>query len=141
MTEPDRMRTSIYIRLMLLLLSLVTVFHLCIVVKLVPYEIVWGGRLKNDSEMYVFEAISIVINLFLISVLLIKGSYLKVQVKGKVINTVLWIFFFIFILNTIGNIMAKTTFEKLFAILTLISAVLIWNILMKKNDELPANKH
>lgn len=128
------MKSNIYIRLMLLLLSLVTVFHLCIVVKLVPYKIAWGGRLKNDFEMYVFEAISIIINLFLISVLLIKGSYLKVQMNGKVINTVLWVFFFIFTLNTIGNIIAKTTFEKLFSVLTFLSVVFIWKILMKKEQ-------
>jgi hypothetical protein len=128
------MKANIYIRLMLLLLSLVTVFHLSIVVKLIPYDIAWGGRLKTDREMFIFEAISVFINLFLIFVLLIKGSYVKVQVNGKVINTVLWVFFIMFILNTIGNILAKTTFEKMFAVLTFLSAVFIWKILMKKEQ-------
>ena len=135
------MKTNIYIRMMLFLLSFVTAFHIGIIVKLIPYDIAWGGRLANDQEMYIFETISVFINLFLISVLLIKGNYLKVQVNGKVINAVLWIFFFLFILNTVGNILAKTTFEKLFAVLTLLSAILIWNILMKKNNEPAANEH
>lgn len=128
------MKVNTSIRLMLLLLSLITVFHLSIVVKLIPYDIAWGGRLTSDQEMYIFETISIVINLFLISVLFIKAGYLKIRVNGKVINTVLWIFFFLFILNTIGNILAKTTFEKLFSALTLVLAVLIWNILMKREQ-------
>ena len=93
---------------MLGLLSIVIVFHLCIVVKLIPYDITWGGRLKNDYEMYVFEAVSIIINLFLISILLMKGNYLKFHFNEKIINIILWIFFFIFIINTIGNIFAKT---------------------------------
>ena len=75
------------------------------------------------------------INLFLIAILLMKGKYLKVQFNEKVINIILWIFFFIFILNTIGNLLAKTTFENIFTAITLILAILLWNILNKK----PAN--
>lgn len=135
MNVPDNMKTNIYIRLMLILLSFVTVFHIGIIVKLIPYDIAWGGRLKNDQEMYVFETISILINLLLISVLFIKAGFLKVKVNKKLINAVLWIFFFLFILNTVGNILAKTTFEKMFAVLTLITAVFLWKILRKKDDE------
>ncbi len=140
MNEPDNMKTNIYIRLMLFLLSLVTAFHIGIILKLIPYDIAWGGRLKSDQEMFVFETISILINLLLISVLFIKAGYLKVKVNKKVINAVLWIFFFLFILNTVGNILAKTTFEKMFAVLTLISAVFLWKILRKKDDEPQENR-
>jgi membrane protease YdiL (CAAX protease family) len=126
------MKTNIYIKLLLFLLSIVTAFHLSIIVKLIPYDITWGGRLKNDNEMYVFETISIFVNLFLISTLLIKGNYLKIRLNEKGINIVLWIFFFLFILNTIGNVVASTNFEKSFSVLTLILAILIWNILKKK---------
>jgi hypothetical protein len=111
---------------------LVIVFHFLIIVKLIPYDIAWGGRLKSDNEMYAFEAISILINLLFISVLLIKGGYLIFQLNEKIINAVLWFFFFIFIFNTIGNLLAKTIFEKLFSVLTLILAVLIGKVLMKK---------
>lgn len=127
------MKTNIYIKLLLFLTFLVITFHFLIIVKIIPYDITWGGRLKNDSEMYAFEAVSIIINLFLISILLIKGGYLKFNFfKKKRINVLLWIFFFIFIFNTIGNLLANTTFEKLFSVLTIIFAILIWNILMKK---------
>jgi hypothetical protein len=126
------MKTNIDIKLMLFLLSIVTVFHLCIIVKFIPYDITWGGRLKNDNVMYVFETISIFVNLFLISILLIKGNYLKIRLNEKGINIVLWVFFFIFILNTIGNVVANTNLEKSFSVLTLIFAILIWNILKKR---------
>jgi len=128
------MKTNIYIKLLLLLILIVTAFHLGIIAKLIPYDVAWGGRLKTDSEMYAFEIISVFVNLFLISVLLIKGSYLKIQVNKNAVNIVLWVFFFVFSLNTIGNILANTTFEKLFSVLTLVLAILIWNILRKKNN-------
>ena len=115
------------IKLLIGLLSLVIVFHFLIIVKIIPFNIAWGGRLKSDQEMYVFEGISIAINLFLIWVLSLK---LK-NVKGKLINIMLWIFLGIFTLNTIGNLFAQTNFEKFFSILTFVFALLILRILIK----------
>ncbi|MFO0361850.1 MAG: hypothetical protein ACK500_08470 [Flavobacteriales bacterium] len=115
------------------LLLAVILFHICIILKIIPYDIAWGGRLTNDAEMYVFETISILINIFLSIILLMKDNIIEYKFSDKVINVILWAFFAIFVLNTIGNIFAKTTFEKLFAILTGLSAILIWNIVMKKN--------
>ena len=119
------------IKTMLYLLVAIILFHLCIMIKIVPYEISWGGRLKNDSEMYVFETISIIINLFLFSILLIKGKYLREFISMKIVNITLWIFFVLFVLNTVGNIFAKTYFEKFFALLMLFFSILIWIILRK----------
>jgi len=120
------------IKIFLGLLIAVILFHICIIFKIIPYDIAWGGRLKNDAEMYVFEIISILINIFLSIVLLMKGDIVRFRFSDKVINVILLIFFVIFILNTIGNLFAQTFLEKFFAILTGFSAILIWNITMKK---------
>ena len=47
----------------------------------------------------------------------------------KFINITLWIFLVLFVLNTIGNILAKTNLEKFFTLWTLTSVILIWIIL------------
>jgi len=91
--KKNQMKTNIYIKLLLLLTLIVTAFHLGIIAKLIPYDVAWGGRLKTYSEMYTFEIISVFVNLFLISVLLIKGCYLKFQVNKNAVNIVLWFFF------------------------------------------------
>ncbi|MBO9700065.1 MAG: hypothetical protein J7604_07625 [Sporocytophaga sp.] len=126
------MNIKIAINILLGLLAAVILFHLTIIFKVIPYNIAWGGRLQSDSEMYVFETISILINLFLALILLMKGGYIKSVINRKIIDIILWAFVVIFILNTIGNIFAKTILEKSFAILTLGSAILIWGILRKK---------
>jgi hypothetical protein len=123
-------------KIMLYLITAVILFHICIVLRIVPYEITWGGRLQNESEMYIFEAISIAINLFLISILLIKGEYFRAFISMKIINVLLWIFFVLFGLNTVGNILAETNFEKSFTILTLAFSILIW-IILRKNKPSP----
>ncbi|MFT4523211.1 MAG: hypothetical protein ACI8ZN_002163 [Bacteroidia bacterium] len=120
------------IKTLLYLFGGVVLFHVFIVLKLISYDITWGGRLKSDQEMYVFEIISILINLFLCFILLVKGKYIKEILPPKVVNVVLWIFLVLFGLNTIGNILAETTFEKFFGILTLAASILIWIILKKE---------
>lgn len=115
------------IQLLIFLLSLVVIFHVLILIKIIPYTIAWGGRLNSDQEMYQFEGVSILVNCLLIWILHLK----KKQINHKIIDPILWIFFVIFILNTIGNLLAKTTFEKSFSILTLIFALLIFKILRK----------
>ena len=69
---------DISIKLFLGLLFLVILFHICIITKMIPYNIAWGGRLTNDTEMYVFETISILINIFLSWILLMKSNLLKI---------------------------------------------------------------
>ncbi len=127
------MNNKTTIKALLGLLVAVVIFHLSIIVKIVPYEITWGGRLQNDMEMYIFEIFSICINLFLGFVLLMKGEFIKHYFRQSVTNSILWIYLVLFILNTVGNIFSKTNFEKLFSILTLILAISIWIILKKKN--------
>ncbi len=68
--------------------------------------------------------------------LLIKGEYIKTFVSIKTVNVVLWIFLVLFGLNTIGNILAKTTFEKFFAILTFGFTLLLLSILTKQKKSL-----
>jgi hypothetical protein len=59
----------------------------------------------------------------------------KAETLNNTVNIILWVFFGLFIVNTVGNIFAKTNFEKLFAILTGLSAILIWNIIKHKNTK------
>src|SRR5690554_5125726 len=100
------MKPQIAIKILLGLLIVVILFHLAIITKAIPYDIAWGRRLQSDSEMYVFEAISILVNLFLGLLLLMKGGYMKLQFSEKALNIMLWLFFIIFLLNTVGNIFA-----------------------------------
>lgn len=118
---------------MLGLLTLVIIFHLAVVLQIIPYSIVWAGKLNTVDEMYAFEAVSISINIFLVTVLLLKGNYIPHRISEQIINAALWLFFALFVLNTIGNLLAETMFERLvFSPLTLLSSILIWVILSKQ---------
>lgn len=129
------MNPKIAIKTLLSLQIIVLLFHLCIVLKFIPYDITWGGRLQNDADMYFFEALSICIILIFMGILMIKGAYFKTTIHPKIINAILWIFLVLFSLNTVGNIFATTSFEKFFAIITLATSFLIWQTLRKRKAE------
>jgi FtsH-binding integral membrane protein len=118
-----------------MIVAIIILFHVALIFKVIPYNIAWGGRLKNDKEMYAFELFSIFMNMFFGIVLLIKGRFIKSFISEKITNVILWIFFAVFCLNTIGNLFAKTSIEKSFSILTLLLAVLILLIVRKKKGD------
>ena len=127
-------RKRIALKLMTGLLSLVLIFHLCVLFEVISYKIVWAGKLNSKEEMYVFEAVSILINFFLIIVLCIKFQNIKKSETNRIINIIIWVFVFLFALNTLGNIFAENLIEQILGtLLTFISATLCWIIVKKKN--------
>lgn len=109
--------------------SIVIIFHALVLLRVIPYDVVWAGRLKSVEEMYVFESVSILINCLLIFIVLIKGSLIKSRIPIKIINGLLWIFVVLFALNTLGNLTSETNLETYVATpLTLILSVLCWRI-------------
>jgi hypothetical protein len=130
-SKQKEMNLATAIKLTLGIVVAIIHFHLSILLRVVPYEMTWGGRLTNDFEMYVFETVSVLVNLFLLTLLMIKGKYWNVFMPLRIVSVFLWIFAALFALNTVGNVLAKTSFEKTFAIITLALSFLICYIQIK----------
>ena len=129
--EKISMRTSANI-IIIILLS-VFVFHILVLIGVVPYNIVWGGRLENISQMYVFEIISLTINSVIMFIVCMKAGYIKTYINLKLINVTLWFLVAIFLLNTIGNIVSLSALESMiFTPLTFISALLFYRMAIEK---------
>ncbi len=124
--------TPIILLLAVTILSLI--FHLLILIGVIPYELTWGGKLDSTKEMWVFETISIVINLFFLHTLLQKGNYIRTKYSKKFIQIILCVFFILFVLITAGNIQATTTFEKCLSVVTGLNAVLLLMILTREKE-------
>ncbi len=109
---------------LILILSAVLIFHILVILKIIPYTIVWGGRLKTDKDMYKFEAVSILVNLIFLAIILIYSDILKIDLPGIFITILLWIMAALFALNTLGNLMSKNKLEqKLFTPMTVILTI------------------
>ncbi len=109
---------------MLILLSLMLILHFVIMLKIVPYKIVWGGRLKSDKEMYRFEILSIVLTVLFITVILAAANFAAIEIPKKIITYALWIMAGLFCLNTIGNTVSGNGIERrLFTPVSLLLAI------------------
>lgn len=109
---------------MVTIFSLLILFHLLIIAKVLPYSIVWGGRLKSPMEMYRLETISVLVNVFFLLVVLGKRKILKLPANGKVLSLVLWVMCVLFFVNTLGNLISTNKWEQLiFTPMTFILAV------------------
>ncbi len=100
----------------------VILFHLLVLTGIIPYSIVWGGRLKSQEQMRTSEIVSLIINALLVALLWIKKSPRR---GVQFTRIVMWLYVLLFALNTVGNLMAASIWEKvLFTPLTLLLAVL-----------------
>jgi hypothetical protein len=119
---------AIALKLLVLISFLGILFQFLILFNCIPYDITWGGRLETDEQMYTFVSLGILINSFFIFTLVQKGEFIKPIFSSKIIAIILWIFFGLFILNTVGNLLAKTFIEKGFALITGLNSFLLWRI-------------
>jgi hypothetical protein len=120
------------LKAMLILLLAVLLFHLSVLFQLIPYTIVWAGKLNSVQEMRTFESVSLLLCMFNILIFMLKGNYISHKIPMKFINGIIWFFVLLFSFNTVGNLFAKSNFELyVFTPLTFISALLclriVWN--------------
>lgn len=121
------------INVMLVLLAAIILFHILVLFQLVPWQMVWGGRLDNLHEMRLFEIISITINVFIAIVIATKGGYVRGILPAKVVSPALYSIVVLFALNTLGNIFSNSLLEALiFTPVTLLCAVLCYRIAIEK---------
>lgn len=100
------------------------VFHILILTGVIPYEITWGGRLKTHEDMVRFETISVLINITVILIVAAHVRWLPFYIDKRTTRVALWLMAVMFLLNTVGNIIAATPLEKTFGLLTLALALM-----------------
>jgi hypothetical protein len=121
---------------LLIILSLFVIFHLLILLRVIPFEMVWGGRLKNASQMLSFETVSIVINLIMLAGVGVYAGILQLKINPMVIKAGFGIMFVLFLLNTIGNLSSENEWEKMvFTPLTLLLSLFSLRLALGKEQK------
>ena len=124
------------INIMIALLAAVLVFHALVLTGVIPYDIVWAGKISTAAEMRKLEVVSILVNAFAIFILVLKTDYIKHKVPVKILNVIILLLAVLFSLNTIGNLFAKSGFELyFFTPLTFILSVLCLRIVIDKKPK------
>jgi len=123
----------------LVLFGIMALAHFCLIIGIVFFDyvrldILWGGRMETKEQLLVFEIVSFCVTLFCIFVVLVQSERLKAKWFQTASRISLWILFVLFLLNTVGNIIAKSSIEKSFAIITLLLAFLCLRMAMKPSN-------
>ena len=117
----------------LIILSAAILFHLMVLVSIIPYQMVWGGRLQSKKEMINFELISILLNFLMLAIVAIHAKIIKLKVHPTIVKIALWLMVFIFMVNSIGNLLSLNEMEKyIFTPLTSLLAIFSFTLASKK---------
>jgi hypothetical protein len=116
------------IKLALVIILTFTLLHLLLIADLIPAEIAWGGHLERNGNFYFAEVVALLLNALLVSLLLMKGKYLKQIISEKTMHILLWAYTILFVINTLGNILATTWLEKSFSLFTITLVILLVRI-------------
>lgn len=120
--------------------SLMIGFHLLILTGAIPFNMVWGGRLKTHEQMVTFELVSISLNLLMVLVIAIYAGLLNLNVNRMLLRVLLWGMAALFLLNTIGNLMSVNPLEKaIFTPVTLLLALFSLRLAVSRKPALAKN--
>lgn len=120
------------LRMLIVLFCAILIFHVFVIVRFIPYSIIWGGKMKTHDDMLVMEGISIGINLLFLGIVFLRFSQRNNASLVNKLRIAFWLFFVLFSLNTLGNLFAETLTETLiFTPLTILLAVLSLRLALK----------
>lgn len=110
--------------ILLTLLGLLVAFHLLVIAGVIPYSIVWAGKINSRTQLLRMESISLVVLILAILLVALRMEYLTFLSYPAVVNGGMWVLFAFFFLNTLGNLTAKNPIEKYgFGTLTLLMSL------------------
>ena len=108
------------------------IYHALIITQVVPYANAWGGRLPNLQAMYVFEIISVLMQVIFLTIAVLKHRYVGGKKTQKVLTYLLFFLSALLLLNTVGNVYSTSTFEAImFTPLTLVMSIVAFRLALE----------
>jgi hypothetical protein len=106
----------------IILCTLALFMHVLILFKIIPYHFVWGGQINNSTDLFIFESISIIVQILFLFIIAVKAGYLFKGKFNRIVTIGIWTMFAIMILNTLGNVVSSSYLETM--VMTPITALL-----------------
>ncbi|MDL1909122.1 hypothetical protein FBQ81_00290 [Chloroflexi bacterium CFX6] len=87
------------------------VFHILVLLKILPADMIWGGQ-ANADNLVALEIIAIVVTLFFVWIIAAKTGYVKAGKFAGAVHILVWIVFAFLLLNTLGNLASGVSAEN-----------------------------
>ena len=113
-------------------LGLLLVFHILVLLKILPATILWGGQ-ATSANLAMLEFIALVVTIFFGLVIAAKTGYIKPGIFSGVVNVLTWAIFIFLLLNTLGNLASAVSAENfIFAPITIALALCALRLAIEK---------
>jgi hypothetical protein len=114
--------------------GLLFLFHILVLFGIFPADIVWGGQVQGvQANLITLETIALIVTLLFMIIIAAKLGYLQAGRLSGAVNLGAWLIFAFLLLNTLGNLASRVTFESLFAApLTIILALCALRLALEK---------
>jgi hypothetical protein len=100
--------------ILLFSLGLLFVFHVLVLLKIIPATIVWGGQIKGVPANFVtLETVALLVTGLFILIVAAKTGYIQVEKLSGAVTIGVWLICIDLLLNTLGNLASGVSFEKL----------------------------
>lgn len=120
--------------ILLAALGLLAIFHVLVLLRVIPADIVWGGRIQGvPSNLVTLETIALLVTLLFFVIIAAKTGYVQAGRLSGAVNLGVWLVFAYLILNTLGNLASGISFESLIAApVTIILALCAFRLAIEK---------
>lgn len=115
-------------------LGLLAVFHILVLLRVLPADIVWGGTIQNSTtSLFPLEMISLLVTLLFAVVIAAKTGYIKAFRFQTAVNIGVWVVFAILLLSMAANFASGVAFENLiFAPIAVLLAFCAYRLAVEK---------
>ena len=125
------------------LFLMLAVFHLVVVVGILafdhePVDLLWGGRVE-PGQLLEFELFALIVNAACIGLVLLASGRIGSGTAQRIGRWLMWPLVVLFILNTVGNLLATSWFERIMAAVTVLLALLCLRLAMGPDRPPPAS--
>jgi hypothetical protein len=120
--------------ILLVALGLLALFHILVLLGVIPADIVWGGMVRGvPSNLVTLETVALLLTLLFILIIAAKTGYVQAGRLSSAVNIGVWLIFAYLLLNTLGNLASGVSFEKLiFAPITILLALCALRLALEK---------
>ena len=120
--------------ILLVALGLLAIFHVLVLLRVIPADIIWSGRIQGvPSNLVTLETIALLVTLLFFVIIAAKTEYVQAGRLSGAVNLGVWLVFAYLILNTLGNLASGISFESLIAApVTIILALCAFRLAIEK---------
>ena len=115
------------------IIVLLIIFHILVLLGVVPSNIVWGGQIAEKATVMRHEILRLLVSFIFLAIIIEKLNQNKITKFKKLHNIAFWFIIVFFVICSIVKLTSAVTLEKIIFIpVTVILSVLLFRLAIEK---------